>query len=507
MQKCLLVILDGWGIAPDSIDNAISIAACPNYRNLITSCPHTELACSGRSVGLPEGQMGNSEVGHLNIGAGRRVLQDYTRITEEIENGDFYKNDILVDAMHKALERGSSLHVMGLLSDGGVHSHIEHLYALLKMAQKEHVEDIRIHAFLDGRDVPPKSALFFFKELENYLESGLPGRIDTVMGRYYAMDRDNRWDRIETAYMAMAKGVGKQAANAFEAVEDAYNNGQTDEFIVPYVLQGAKTIEPEDVIIFFNFRPDRARQITRCFVDKDFDYFQIEKKYTNTFFVGFTQYDATLNSKTVFPPIQLNHCLAEEVSNAGMLQYHLAETEKYAHVTFFFNGGVEDKFPGEERLLIPSPKVATYDMLPEMSAYKVCNAVIDVVQEEKYEFVVVNFANPDMVGHTGKLDAAVAAVNTVDVCLGKIIETACRHGYCFMVTADHGNVEKMYDEITGQPLSAHTTNPVPFIIGNYCDLDITLRSNGILADIAPTILQVMEINKPQEMTGKSLILL
>ncbi|WP_427338851.1 2,3-bisphosphoglycerate-independent phosphoglycerate mutase [Caloranaerobacter sp. DY30410] len=501
-----LIILDGWGIGKDYEGNAILKAKTPNYKMLLENYPSTKLEASGLSVGLPEGQMGNSEVGHLNIGAGRIIYQEFTRISKAIENGEFFEKQEFIKAVENAKKNNSSLHLMGLLSDGGVHSHNTHLYALLELAQKYGLKEVYIHCFLDGRDVPPKSAKKYIEELENKLSEIGVGKIATISGRYYAMDRDKRWDRTKKAYDAMVLGKGRVASTPIEALNKSYDEDITDEFVIPTVIvkdnNPIKVIEDNDSIIFFNFRPDRARQITRAFVDDNFDGFVRDKK-VNVYFVCMTQYDKTIdNVEIAYKPQVYVNTLGEYLSKKGLKQLRIAETEKYAHVTFFFNGGVEKPNEGEERVLIPSPKVATYDLKPEMSAVEVKEEVIKRINEDKYDFIVLNFANPDMVGHTGKFEAAVKAIETVDECLGDIVKLIVEKGGKVMITADHGNAEEMIDENTGKTITAHTTNKVPCIV--IGEGDVKLRE-GILADIAPTILDMMGIEKPNEMTGQSLI--
>ncbi|KGG80290.1 phosphoglyceromutase [Caloranaerobacter azorensis H53214] len=502
-----LIILDGWGIGKDYEGNAILKAKTPNFKMLLENYPSTKLEASGLSVGLPEGQMGNSEVGHLNIGAGRIIYQEFTRISKAIENGEFFEKQEFIKAVENAKKHNSSLHLMGLLSDGGVHSHNTHLYALLELAQKYGLKEVYIHCFLDGRDVPPKSAKKYIEELENKLSEIGVGKIATISGRYYAMDRDKRWDRTKKAYDAMVLGKGRTASTPIEAINKSYDEDITDEFVVPTVIvkdnSPVKVIEDNDSIIFFNFRPDRARQITRAFVDDDFDGFVRDKK-VNVYFVCMTQYDKTIdNVEIAYKPQVYVNTLGEYLSKKGLKQLRIAETEKYAHVTFFFNGGVEKPNEGEERVLIPSPKVATYDLKPEMSAVEVKEEVIKRINEDKYDFIVLNFANPDMVGHTGKFEAAVKAIETVDECLGDIVKLIVEKGGKVMITADHGNAEEMIDKDTGKTITAHTTNKVPCIV--IGEGDVKLRE-GILADIAPTILDMMGIEKPAEMTGQSLII-
>lgn len=506
-KPVMLMILDGFGIAAKSKGNAVSIAKKPNIDKLLKEYPHTELQASGMAVGLPEGQMGNSEVGHLNIGAGRIVYQELTRITKSIEDGDFFKNEALLKAMKNAKENNSALHIMGLLSDGGVHSHINHLKGLLEFAKKEGLTKVYVHAFMDGRDVPPSSGLDYILQTENMMKEIGVGKIATVSGRYYAMDRDNRWERVELAYNALVLGKGNTATSATSAIENSYKDQKTDEFVVPCVLledgKPTATISNNDSVIFFNFRPDRAREITRAINDQDFTGFKRDN--LNLVFVTMTQYDKTLEGVNVaFKPQTLVNTLGEYVSSKGLKQLRIAETEKYAHVTFFFNGGVEKENPGEERALISSPKVATYDLKPEMSAYEVTDELLKRLDEDKYDMIILNFANPDMVGHTGIVEAAVKAIEAVDECAGKVINKVLEKDGTVFVTADHGNAEIMIDEKTGNPFTAHTTNPVPFI---WVANDVNGRSlnTGKLADIAPTMLEVMGVDTPKEMTGVSLI--
>lgn len=500
MKPLVLMILDGWGIAPAGLGNAASIAKTPNLDKYFQEYPHCELRPSGEAVGLPEGQMGNSEVGHLNIGSGRIIYQELTRITKSIKDGDFFQNKVLKECMAQA--KNHSLHLMGLVSDGGVHSHLEHLIALVEMAKKEGMEQVYIHAFLDGRDVLPKSAAGFLAQLEKELQKIGLGKIATVSGRYYAMDRDKNWQRTEKAYLALTKGEAPFADSAVAGVEKSYAENVTDEFVVPFKVKGVDgRIKAGDGVIFFNFRPDRARQITRALNDKEFSYFQREQGAMPVHFVCMTQYDATIEAPVAFPPETYHDTLGEVLAAQGLRQLRIAETEKYAHVTFFFNGGVEVPNKNEERILIPSPKVATYDLQPEMSAPLVTDALLQELDKDKFDVVILNFANPDMVGHTGVLTAAVKAMETVDACAGKIVEKVLAKGGRVCITADHGNLEKMVGE-DGQPYTAHTTNNVPFIlVGGKAQ---KLR-NGILADIAPTMLELLGINKPQAMTGESLI--
>jgi len=451
--------------------------------------------------------MGNSEVGHLNIGGGRIVYQDYTRISLAVEDGSLAENPVLLEAMQKAKE--ARLHLIGLLSDGGVHSHITHLYALLEMAAKISLEQVYVHAILDGRDVPPRSALTYIQELEEKISRIGTGRVATVSGRYYTMDRDRRWERVEKAYRCLTDGAGHAAGSAIEAVEKGYSRGENDEFLLPTLVDGRGLVQDSDSIIFFNFRPDRAREITRAFVDRDFQEFATRPMRVH--YTCMTQYDATLNVPVAFPAQNLEDTLGQVISRAGLKQLRIAETEKYAHVTYFFNGGRETPNPGEDRCLVPSPKVATYDLQPEMSAFLVRDEVISRLERETYDLIVLNFANPDMVGHTGIFDAAVAAVEVVDACVGAVVDKILEKGGAALLTADHGNAEKMRDEKSGQPHTAHTTSPVPFSLimkagaGGDGGKRIELREDGILADIAPTALKLLYIDQPPAMTGKSLI--
>jgi len=503
----MLIVLDGWGIGKDYAGNAVYLANTPNFDRLMNRFPNTQLKASGLAVGLPEGQMGNSEVGHLNIGAGRVVYQELTRITKSIEDGDFFNKEEFLNAIQNAKNNNSKLHLMGLVSDGGVHSHNTHLYALLELCARENFDKVYIHAFLDGRDVPPTIGKQHLSELQQKIEEIGVGKIATVSGRYYAMDRDRRWDRTKLAYDAMVLGKGKVDINPIEAVGKSYQEGINDEFVVPTVIiedgRPIATIDNGDSIIFFNFRPDRARQITRAIVDEDFQGFEREKK-VETHFVTMTEYDKTIRNvhiafKTEIP----TNTLGEYISNLGLSQLRIAETEKYAHVTFFFNGGREVPFKNEDRVLIPSPKVATYDLKPEMSAFEVKDEVLNRLNQDKYDLIVLNFANPDMVGHTGKIEAAIKAVETVDSCLGEIVDLLLKKGGKALITADHGNAEMMIDERDNSPITSHTTNKVPLILVG--EENVKLRE-GILADIAPTLLDMMELEKPKEMTGETLII-
>lgn len=497
-----LIIMDGFGINPSEYGNAIKAAKKPNLDKLMASCPKTKIGASGLSVGLPDGQMGNSEVGHTNIGAGRIVYQELTRITKSIADGDFYTNPAFKAAIDNCKTKNSALHIMGLLSDGGVHSHNSHLYALIELAKRSGLDKVFVHCFMDGRDVPPTSGKDYVAELQKKLDEIGVGKIATVMGRYYAMDRDKRWERVQKAYDAIVNGEGVKNSDPVAAVEDSYKNEVTDEFIIPVVCAENAQVNEGDSVIFFNFRPDRARQITRTFVDPDFDGFERKKGYFPVHFVCMTQYDATMpNVNIAYPPQSLKNTFGEYISNKGLTQLRIAETEKYAHVTFFFSGGVEKEYPGEERALIPSPKVATYDLQPEMSAYKVTDEVVSRINSGKYDVIILNFANCDMVGHTGVFDAAVKAVEAVDECVGRVVKVISDMGGVSLITADHGNADKMKED-DGSPFTAHTTNLVPFVISGY---DCELREDGKLADIAPTMLEIMGIDKPAEMDGESLI--
>lgn len=500
-KPLILMILDGFGIAPES-GNAIKAAKKPNIDKLFAENPITQIGASGMDVGLPDGQMGNSEVGHTNIGAGRIVYQELTRITKTINEDKLKDNEAIVSAMDKALENGTALHLMGLLSDGGVHSHNTHLYGILELAKKKGLEKVYIHAFLDGRDVPPSSAADFVQACVDKTEEIGVGKIATVMGRYYAMDRDNRWERVEKAYAAMVYGEGVEAECPVCAVKNSYKEDVTDEFVVPSVIKDGATIQPNDSVIFFNFRPDRAREITRTLVDPDFNGFERKNGFFPVNFVCMTQYDATMpNVDVAFKPQVLTNTLGEYISDKGMAQLRIAETEKYAHVTFFFNGGVEKQYPGEDRILVKSPSVATYDLQPEMSAYEVTDKLVPAIKSGKYDMIILNFANCDMVGHTGVFDAAVKAVEAVDECVGKVVDAIKEMGGVALITADHGNADKMVDT-DGEPFTAHTTNPVPFCVIGY---DCELKDGGRLADIAPTMLQILGLPQPEEMDGTSLI--
>ena len=508
MKPVVLTIMDGFGYNPSTVGNAIYSANTPRLDDIFKNYPNTLIGASGLDVGLPDGQMGNSEVGHTNIGAGRVVYQELTRITKSINDGDFYKNDTFLAAIENCKKNNSALHLMGLLSDGGVHSHIEHLYALVQLAKREGLTRVYIHALLDGRDVPPTSAADFIDELNTKLDEIGCGKLATVMGRFYGMDRDNRWERVGKAYAALVYGDGIKTDDATSAVRHSYTTKDeegkfiTDEFVLPTVIKGTERIKTGDSVIFFNFRPDRAREITRTFVDDDFSGFARIGGRQNVYYVCMTQYDASMpNVSIAFKPQSLTNTLGEILAKNNLPQLRIAETEKYAHVTFFFNGGREVMFDCEDRILVNSPKVATYDLQPEMSANEVCDKVVDAIESEKYAVIVLNFANCDMVGHTGVFEAAVKAVETVDNCIGRVVDATLKMNGVLLLTADHGNADCMVDT-DGSPFTAHTTNPVPFaVIGKEC----TLREGGKLCDISPTILKLIDIKQPDEMTGKSII--
>lgn len=504
-RPLMLMILDGFGLGPPGEGNAIHLGRLPNYRQLCRDYPHTRLEASGEAVGLPKGQMGNSEVGHLNMGAGRIVYQELTRISKSIDDGSFFENEVFLKAVGFARKHGGALHLPGLVSDGGVHSHLEHLYALMELAQREGLTRVYIHAFLDGRDVPPTSAGTYLEQVEEECRRRGIGSIVTVMGRYYAMDRDQRWERTERAYRALVTAEGHRADSVAAAVQKSYDRGVTDEFVEPVIItkEGTPpvTVQDNDSIIFYNFRADRARQLTRAFVDREFDYFPRPGGRLNIEYVCMTQYDITIPAPVAFPPQQLKNVLGEVVAGAGLKQLRIAETEKYAHVTFFFNGGVEEPFTGEERLLIPSPKVATYDLKPSMSAREVTEAVLERL--DKYDFIVLNYANPDMVGHTGDVKACIAAVETVDECIGRVAAAMAERGAPLLITADHGNAEEM-KEPDGKTQTAHSHNKVPFILVDDNYRRVLLRE-GSLRDVAPTVLEILGLTKPLEMTGSSLL--
>jgi 2,3-bisphosphoglycerate-independent phosphoglycerate mutase len=504
-KPLILIIMDGFGKNDSAYGNAIQAAKTPNLDRYMTQYPMTYIGASGMDVGLPDGQMGNSEVGHTNIGAGRIVYQPLTRITKSIMDGAHLTNPALVEAVENAKKNGSALHFMGLLSNGGVHSHNEHLYGLLEMAKKAGLTKVYVHAFMDGRDVPPSSGKDFICELYDKMEEIGVGSLATISGRYYAMDRDTNWDRVEKAYAAMVYGEGNTAACGRCAMQNSYDNGVTDEFVVPTVVNPEGVVRPNDSVVFFNFRPDRAREITRTFVDDDFTGFTRRNGRIPVTFVCMTQYDATMpNVSIAYPPQSLDNTFGEYIANKGLTQLRIAETEKYAHVTFFFNGGVEAQYVNEDRALIPSPKVATYDLQPEMSAYLVCDEVVSRINSDQYDVIILNYANCDMVGHTGVFDAAVAAVEAVDTCVGKTVEAILAKGGVALITADHGNADCMYAE-DGSPFTAHTTNPVPFVAVGLPEGTTLRQTGGKLADIAPTMLQILGLEQPKEMDGQSLI--
>jgi 2,3-bisphosphoglycerate-independent phosphoglycerate mutase len=515
-KKAALIILDGWGQRDESESNAVAKALTPNLDRLCASCECTTLGASGMDVGLPDGQMGNSEVGHLNLGSGRIVYQDFTRINLAISEGDFFDNTELNGACDAAVEGGKALHLIGLLSDGGVHSHQEHLYALVDLAKRRGVKNLYIHAILDGRDTPPQSGLGYVQKLEEVLaEKGL-GRIATVSGRFYPMDRDTRWERVERAYRALCRGEGNHADCAAEAVRAAYDADQTDEFVEPTVITHSEApvalLSDGDALIFFNFRSDRARQLTRALTISGFDGFDAADRPTLSRYVCFTEYDETFNLPVAFPPQELHNILAEVLAEAGRTQLRIAETEKYAHVTFFFNGGAEKSFPGEERVLIESARdIQTYDQRPRMAAFEVRDRLLEEIDRGVHDVIVLNLANLDMVGHTGMMAATIEAVEVVDECVGDIVERLRAGGYATLVTADHGNAEQMWDGEGQQPMTAHTTNRVPLVlvpvpVDNSTRAGACLRSGGRLADVAPTLLDLLGLDKPDEMTGTSLII-
>jgi len=511
VKPVLLVVLDGWGIRVEREANAIAIAGTPNMDALVRDYPSTALRTSGLAVGLPDGQMGNSEVGHTNLGAGRIVYQDLVRINRSIEDGSFFQLPAFLEAVRKARAAGGALHLMGLVSDGGVHSHEEHLHALLELARREGVAKAYVHAFLDGRDTPPKSGLGYVQALENRMKDKGYGKVATVMGRFWAMDRDKRWDRVQAAFDAMVRSVGVKATSGVNAVEQAYARGETDEFVKPTIVvngggEPVARVKDGDALVFFNFRADRAREITRAFTQPDFKDFDASARPRLSAFAGMAQYDETFDVPAAFPPEQPTEIFPEIVARAGLKQLRCAETEKYAHVTFFFNGGRETVFPGEDRVLVPSPRdVKTYDEKPEMSAREVTDKVVEAVRSRRYGFILVNYANPDMVGHTGLLDAAVKAVKVVDECIGRLWAAAREAGMAMLVTADHGNCEMMVDPQTGEPHTAHTLGPVPFILADPDLRGAKLRKDGVLADVAPTALQVLGLPQPKEMKGLGLL--
>ena len=508
-KPTVLMILDGYGLNDNCEANAVCEAKTPIMDQLKSQCPFVKGNASGMAVGLPEGQMGNSEVGHLNMGAGRIVYQELTRITKEIEDGDFFQNEALLKAVRNAKENNSALHLFGLLSDGGVHSHNTHVYGILELAKREGLSKVFVHCFLDGRDTPTTAGKEYIKELNDKMKELGVGQVASVMGRYYAMDRDNRWDRVERAYNVMTKGEGNHAECPVCAVKDSYAAEKTDEFVEPTAIvkdgQPVGLIEDKDSVIFFNFRPDRAREITRAFCDNEFTGFAREKRLDLTY-VCFTEYDPTIPNKDVaFHKVAIDNTFGQFLAAHGMTQARIAETEKYAHVTFFFNGGVEEPNEGEDRILVKSPKVATYDMKPEMSAYEVCDKLTEAIRSGKYDVIIINFANPDMVGHTGVEDAAIKAVEAVDACVGKAVDAVKEVDGQMFICADHGNAEQLKDYVTGETFTAHTTNPVPFILVN-AEPGYGLREGGCLADIAPTLIEMMGMEQPKEMTGKSLLI-
>ena len=503
------MILDGYGLNENIKGNAVAEGKTPVMDQLMKECPFVKGNASGMAVGLPEGQMGNSEVGHLNMGAGRIVYQDLTKITKAIQDGDFFENPALLAACKNVKENDSSLHLFGLVSDGGVHSHIEHIYGLLELAKRQGIEKVYVHCFLDGRDTPPASGKEYVEQLEAKMKEIGVGKVATVMGRYYAMDRDNRWDRVEKAYRALVYGEGEKAASGPAGIQASYDKDTTDEFVLPTVVEenGHPTavIRNQDSVIFFNFRPDRAREITRAFCDDDFTGFERGERIKTTY-VCFTEYDVTIPNKQIaFVKEEITNTFGEYLAAHGLKQARIAETEKYAHVTFFFNGGVEEPNEGEDRILVKSPKVATYDLKPEMSAYEVCDKLVEAIESGKYDVIIINFANPDTVGHTGVEKAAIQAIEAVDVCVGRAVEAIRKVDGQMFICADHGNAEQLIDDETGEPFTAHTTNPVPFILVN-ADPAYRLREGGCLADIAPTLIEMMGMEQPKEMTGKSLLI-
>ncbi len=505
-KPVVLLILDGWGYSPIEKGNAIMAADTPNFDRYLQDYPHTLIAASGREVGLPPGQMGNSEVGHLNIGAGRIVYQPLMRITKSIEDGEFFQIPQLVDAVTYAKSNDKPLHLLGLLSDGGVHSHIEHIKGCLQLAKRNGLKKVFVHAFLDGRDTPPRSALGYAKELQDYMDAETIGTFASVGGRYYAMDRDNRWDRVELGYNAMVNGIGQKAESALEAIENSYLADKDDEFVLPTVIEkdghAVGQIQPEDAVLFFNFRPDRARQITRALTQDGFEGFAAKKM--NLHYVTMTEYDKSFEGlSSVFTADELTHTFGEYISERGLTQLRIAETEKYAHVTFFFNGGVEEAYAGEDRILVPSPQVATYDLQPEMSASGVTNKLLEAIESDKYDVIIANYANPDMLGHTGVFEAAVKAIEEIDKDFGLVADKIVEKGGVVLITADHGNAEQMLDPETGVIFTAHTINPVPLIIAGAGA--VTLKDGKKLSDLAPTMLALLEIEKPAIMNGESII--
>ncbi|WP_428323573.1 2,3-bisphosphoglycerate-independent phosphoglycerate mutase [Natroniella sulfidigena] len=508
-KPLVLMILDGFGLNEEDKGNAVKAANTSNFDELFAKYPTTTLDAAGDAVGLPEGQMGNSEVGHLNLGAGRVVYQDFTRINKSIEDQSFFENEVLLKAIENVKQNNSALHLMGLLSDGGVHSHIEHLYALLELAKKNEVKEVYIHAPLDGRDVPPACAKKYVTALEEKMSELGIGQIATIGGRYYYMDRDHRWERTQKAYDAICLGEGEVATTAIEAIENSYAQDKEDEFVLPTVIvdqqkEPVTTLQNDDSVIFFNFRPDRARQLTRALSDQEFDGFE-RREHPEVYFVCMTEYDETIDAPIAFPPVEIKNTLGQVLAEHDLKQLRTAETEKYAHVTFFFNGGKEAPNQGESRELIPSPEVATYEMKPEMSAYQVTDKLIEQLEEEDYDVVILNYANPDMVGHTGYFDAVVEALEVVDECLGKVVDKVKELEGAVLITADHGNSDQMIDYETEEPFTAHTNSQVPLIYINQQQTGIELMDGGKLADVAPTMLDLLEIEIPEEMTGNSLI--
>ena len=508
-KPVVLMILDGYGLNSSTKGNGVALAKTPVMDKLMAEYPYVKGYASGLAVGLPDGQMGNSEVGHLNMGAGRIVYQELTRITKSIEDGDFFENTELLGAIENCKKNNSDLHLYGLLSDGGVHSHITHVFALLELAKRNGIKNVYVHCFMDGRDTAPDSGKDFIAKLYDKMEELGVGEIASVTGRYYAMDRDNRWDRVEKAYRALTLGEGNQAACGKCAIKASYEAGKTDEFVEPTVItkdgKPVGVIKDKDSVICFNFRPDRAREITRCFCDDEFTGFDRGSR-KNVYYVCFTDYDVTIPNKYVaFKKEKITNTFGEFLAANNMTQARIAETEKYAHVTFFFNGGIEEPNKGEDRILVKSPKVATYDLQPEMSALEVCDKLCEAIRSDKYDVIIINFANPDMVGHTGVIDAVIKAIETVDACVGRAVEAVKEKDGVMFICADHGNAEVLVDENTGEPYTAHTTNPVPFILVNY-DNEYTLKENGKLCDIVPTLIDIMGMEKPAEMTGQSLLI-
>ncbi|MCI9441949.1 MAG: 2,3-bisphosphoglycerate-independent phosphoglycerate mutase [Ruminococcus sp.] len=507
-KPTVLMILDGYGLNDNRTGNAVAQAQTPVMDKLMAEYPFVKGNASGLAVGLPDGQMGNSEVGHLNMGAGRIVYQDLTKITKAIQDGDFFENKALLAACENVKANDSALHMFGLVSDGGVHSHNEHIYGLLELAKRQGIKKVYVHCFLDGRDTPPASGKEYVEQLEEKMKEIGVGAVASVMGRYYAMDRDNRWERVEKAYNALVKGIGETAESGPAGIQASYDADTTDEFVLPTVVMkdGAPvaTIKDQDSIIFYNFRPDRAREITRVFCDDNFEGFNRGPRVKTTY-VCFTEYDVTIENKQVaFVKEEITNTFGQFLADRGLKQARLAETEKYAHVTFFFNGGVEEPNEGEDRILVKSPKVATYDLQPEMSAYEVCDKLVEAIKSDKYDVIIINFANPDMVGHTGVENAAIKAIEAVDECVGKAVDAVKEVNGQMFICADHGNAEQLIDDETGEPFTAHTTNPVPFILVN-ADPAYKLREGGCLADIAPTLIELMGLEQPAEMTGKSLL--